>query len=60
MKSEETVKYEPTETFGISCLLIDGRRYIDLSEWDMSCEFRESIDVRDLSEELGTNHRPRK
>jgi len=33
--------------------LVDSRGYINLSEWDMSCEFGERIDVRDFPEELG-------
>ena len=40
-------------------LLVDSRRYIDLSEWHMSRELRQRVDVRDFPEELGTNDRPR-
>ena len=39
-------------------LLIDSRGYIDLSKWNMSCEFGEGIDVRDFPEELGADDCP--
>ena len=42
-----------TRNLGNLLSLIDSRGYVDLSEWDMSCELGERIDVRDFPEELG-------